>query len=115
MEVTCPLPLGSIHPGPFQHSGPPCLQYAYFFDVITKVINVAINHAHPLCLTLFLGRTLLGFIIGLGLNVVYNYYYCLIPGQIISIVTFSLKINFSSLKMSTSATFSLVTFPFSTS
>ena len=37
----------------------------------------------------------------------------MLPGQTVLIVTFSLKINFSLLEMSTSAIFSLVTLPFS--
>ena len=29
--------------GPFSIVGPPCLQYAYFFDVATKMIDVVTN------------------------------------------------------------------------
>ena len=50
-------------PRPFQHSSPPpCLQQPYFFDVVTKTIDVIKNspqiHAHMLGLKFLLGRTL---------------------------------------------------------
>ena len=35
----------SVLPRPFQHSGPPCLLYLYFFDVVTKMIDVVTNSA----------------------------------------------------------------------
>ena len=35
----------AVLPRPFQHSGPPCLQYPYFFDVVAKMIDVIINSA----------------------------------------------------------------------
>ena len=35
----------NILPRPFPHRGPTCLQYPYFFDVVTKTIDVVTNYA----------------------------------------------------------------------
>ena len=43
--VHCVHVCTSVLPRPFQHSAPPCLQWPYFFDVVTKMIDVVTNHA----------------------------------------------------------------------
>ena len=49
----------SVLSWPFQYSGPPCLhQPYYFFDMVTKMINVDTNYAHPLGLNFILGIAL---------------------------------------------------------
>ena len=35
----------SVLPRPFRHSGPPCVQHKFFFDVVTQMIDVFSNSA----------------------------------------------------------------------
>ena len=61
-RISMHMHVNSVLPRLFQHSTPPCLQYPYIFDVVTKVIHVVTNSSQttptPLCVRFLLGRTL---------------------------------------------------------